>query len=82
MTDNPFLCSLPNKQHEATTKDVTDWKRRDEQRRENITARKRLMAAARANSSAAARTRADGRCRAGERTDPREDVLLLQKKKA
>ena len=45
MTDNPFLCSLPNKQHEATAKDVTDWKRRDEQR-ENITAGKRLMAAA------------------------------------
>jgi len=32
MTDNPFLYSLPNKQHEATAKDVTDWKRRDEQR--------------------------------------------------
>jgi len=36
MTDNPFLCSLPNKQHEATAKDVTDWKRRDEQRRGKI----------------------------------------------
>ena len=47
MTDNPFLYSLPNKQHEATAKDVIDWKRRDEQRRENITARKWLMAAAR-----------------------------------
>jgi len=46
MTDNPFLCSLPNKQHEATAKDVIDWKRRDEQRRKNITARKWLMAAA------------------------------------
>ena len=46
MTDNPFLCSLPNKQHEATAKDVIDWKRRDEQRRENITTGKRLMAAA------------------------------------
>ena len=32
MTDNPFLYSLPNKQHEATAKDVTDRKRRDEQR--------------------------------------------------
>ena len=45
MTDNPFLCSLPNKQHEATAKDVTNWKRGDEQRRENITTGKRLMAA-------------------------------------
>jgi len=31
--DDPFLCSLPNKQHETTEKDVNDLKRRDEQRR-------------------------------------------------